>query len=68
MVLDRFGDELGGMQIALADLAANFTDRQPQGPQAYVSQMMIGHPELDRAVVATDAIVAAQAFRRAVMG
>jgi hypothetical protein len=61
-VLDRFGGQLGSVQTALADLAANFANIKAQGPQAYARQMAIDHPEITRATALADAVVAVQAF------
>jgi hypothetical protein len=62
-VLDRFTAELVGAALTgLADLAANFTDPQSQGPQAYASQMMVDHPDLDRARITADSVVAVKTF------
>lgn len=68
-VLERFGDDIrGGTRTALLELGANFTDRKSQGPRAYVEQMMIDHPDLDRAAVAADSVVAVETFCRIVIG
>lgn len=61
-VLQRFGDELDTMRTALDDLLANFDNPDAQGPRAYVEQMLIDHPDLDRTMLAADAIVAVEAF------
>jgi len=63
-VLDRFGDQLASVQIALDDLAANFADHDAQGPRAYAQQMAIDHLEIDGATALADAVVAVQAFCR----
>jgi len=61
-----FSTDLAGVRTALEDLAANFTNAGAQGPQAYVSQMLVDHPELDRAELAADAVVAVDEFSRAI--
>jgi hypothetical protein len=71
-VLEQFGDDLGvPMLTALRELAANFADRETrgagrraQGTEAYVSQMCLDHPDLDRTEVAADAVVGVEAFCR----
>lgn len=66
-VLARFpGEIVGGTRTALDDLAANFADTTAQGPQAYAEQMIIDHPDLDRATVLADAVVAVRTFHRLV--
>jgi hypothetical protein len=68
-VVDRFASDLAGApRTALDDLLANFTDHDAQGPRAYVSQMLVDHPELDPITVAADAIVAVEAFHRGLFG
>jgi hypothetical protein len=65
-VLDRFSGELTGtMGSALDDLRANFAVPDAQGPRAYVGQMLIDHPDLDRTVLAADAVIALDVFHRA---
>jgi hypothetical protein len=61
-VIDRFGQPLGPIRTALADLAANFVDPGAQGPRAYARQMAIDHPEIERATALADAVVAVDAF------
>jgi hypothetical protein len=64
-VLERFGGELtGAIRTALDDLHANFAIGDAQGPRAYVSQMLLDYPDLDRATVAADAVVAVDTFYR----
>ena len=61
----QFGSELvGATRNALNDLAANFSDAASQGSQAYTSQMLADYPELDRAIVTAEAVVAVKAFHR----
>jgi hypothetical protein len=63
MVLSRFGDELtGSIHTAIEDLKANFATPTAQGPVAYAYQILIDHPELDRATVTADAVVAVERF------
>ena len=61
-VLDRFGDQLASVRTALDELAANFADRDTQGPRAYAQQMAIDHPEIGGATALADAVVAVGAF------
>jgi hypothetical protein len=64
----RFSADLACVRTALEDLAANFASAAAQGPQAYVSQMLVDHPELDRATLAADAVVSVSDFCRALQG
>lgn len=62
-VLSRFGDELtGSIRTAIGDLRANFATPTTQGPLAYADQILLDHPELDRATVTADAVVAVDGF------
>ena len=66
-VVDRFGERLvGGVRTALDDLAANFADTDCQGPQSFIDQSLINHPESDPAKLAFDAVLAMQRFQRAI--
>jgi hypothetical protein len=59
----KFDSDLtGSLRTALADLCANFADRTAQGPQAYAEQMVADHPDLDGAILATDAVIAVETF------
>ncbi len=58
-IREVFGDELeGGISTPLKELFANFEAPDSQGSIAYVSQMMVDHPESDPQVLAADAVVA----------
>jgi len=58
-----FPDHLmGSVRTALDDLAANFTRPGDQGPQAYASQMLVDHPELDGPTLQADAVLALEEF------
>lgn len=61
-VLERFGADTRAFRTALDDLLANFADQHAQGPQAYAAQMLVDHPELERATLLADAVVSVQAF------
>lgn len=61
-VLQKFGGETRAFRTALDDLLANFADQHAQGPQAYAGQMLIDHPQLERATLLADAVVSVQAF------
>ena len=63
-VLDCFGPELPAVRTALDDLLANFAAPGSQGPEAYAEQMMIDHPDLDRATLVADAVIAVETFHR----
>jgi hypothetical protein len=55
-VVERFGDQLvGGVRTALDDLANNFADTDCQGPQSFIDQTLINHPDSDPAKLAFDA-------------
>jgi hypothetical protein len=58
----QFSADLALVRTALEDLAANFANAGAQGPQAYISQMLVDHPDLDRATLAADAVVAVGEF------
>lgn len=67
-VLDRVGDELNGsIRTAIEDLRANFATPTAQGPVAYADQILLNHPELDRATVAADAVIAVERFSERVL-
>jgi len=62
-VVERFGDALGGStSTALEELAANFTDPASQGSVAYTDTMFGLHSDLDRDVLANDAVAAVSTF------
>ena len=68
-VRERFAADLvGAARTALDDLLANFAAPEAQGPEAYVSQMLVDHPELDPVTVAADAVVAVEAFHSRLFG
>jgi hypothetical protein len=43
---------------------ANFAAPSAQGPQAYVAQTTLDHPEFDPTMLAADAVVGVEEFRR----
>jgi hypothetical protein len=61
-VVEKFGADTRAFRTALDDLLANFADQHAQGPQAYAGQMLVDHPELERATLLADAVVSVQAF------
>ncbi len=61
-IRERFGPELPSVRTSLDDLLANFGDPTAQGPRAYAEQMRIEHPDLDRTVLAADAVLAVERF------
>jgi hypothetical protein len=68
-VLERFpGEIVGRTRTAVDDLAANFVDPTAQGPRAYAEQMMVDHPDLNRATLLADAVVAIKTFHRLLTG
>ena len=63
LVQERFGADLvGSTRSALDDLRLNFEDPHAQGPQAYASQMILDHPELDFSILLADAVVQSTSF------
>ena len=67
-VLDRFGDDiLGATRSAIADLRANFAEAGTQGPRAYVEQMLLDQPDIDKTVTAADAVAAVERFSALVL-
>lgn len=67
-VLSRFRGELvGPLRTALADLAANFSGPNDQGPIAYSTQMKVDHPEQEDATLRADAVVAVGDFCRTIL-
>ncbi len=67
-VLQMFSDDLHGTtRTALLDLCANFARTADQGPRAYADQMRVEHPELDRAALLADAVLAVEQFCGAVL-
>jgi len=63
MVIDRFGGELTSpIRTAIQDLQANFAKPTMQGPVAYADQILLDHPELDRATVGADAVLVVERF------
>lgn len=64
-IRDKFEADLGGPVLtSLDDLRANFSGPNDQGPVAYAEQMYLDHPELDRATLAADAVLAIRDFHR----
>jgi len=61
-VLASFGHSLGRIDVALTDLAANFSSVGDQGPMAYLEQATLDDPTLDPATAATDARLAVGQF------
>lgn len=57
-VLERFRDELSTLRSALVDLQANFSHVRAQGPEAYADQLLLDHPDLERATLRADAVLA----------
>lgn len=62
-VSQKFGADLAGpISTALVDLVANFQEPNCQGPDAYATQMLLDHPELDRVTLLADAVLAVEQF------
>lgn len=63
VVLERFGGEINrSIRTAIEDLNANFANPTAQGPAAYAEQILLDHPEIDRATATADAVVAVTHF------
>jgi hypothetical protein len=63
-VRKSFEKDLPTVRSALDDLAANFATPDAQGPEAYVAQMTVDHPDLEPKVLAADAVLAVKEFYR----
>jgi hypothetical protein len=61
-VLDVLGPITGSTISNLIDLRANFDGAQAQGTQAYVEQITLDDPEIDRATATADCQLAVEAF------
>ena len=62
-VVEAFGTSPGTrMHTWLVNLRANFADPDAPGPQAYVSQLYIDHPDADLEQAAADAVLAVTEF------
>ncbi len=62
-VIEKLGKAaLTASRTALADIAANFTDPQSQGPVAYADQFLVDHPDNDRSQAKADAVTAVAEF------
>lgn len=67
-VLSKFEHDLAGAPTtALRELRANFVDSHDQGTRAYVAQMLVDHPELDRTMLSAEAVTAADVFCRVLL-
>jgi hypothetical protein len=65
-VVNRFAGALSGsIRTALDDLVANFETTMAQGSQAYVSQIVLDHPEVGASEAAADAMAAVREFHAA---
>jgi hypothetical protein len=62
-IVERFGDgAIKASKTALAELSANFSDPQAQGPVAYADQLLVDHPDYEPAQAKADAIAAVAEF------
>lgn len=66
---ELFSRELegGAIRTALDDLLANFELPDAQGPDAYVSQMMSDHEDMDESTLRADAVTAVSEFHTALL-
>ena len=62
LVREHFADDLDTLHTAFEELRANFADRQAQGPQAYIQQMLADHPDLDEQTLGADAVLSVEQF------
>lgn len=68
-VVETFGNSPGtGMHTWLVNLRANFDNPDAPGPDAYVTQLRIDHPEADFDQAAADAVLAVTEFCDIVAG
>lgn len=56
------GTGFASRDVEVRELRASFADPAAQGPQAYADQMLLDHPDLDRATLLADAVVAVEMF------
>jgi len=62
-VVDRLGKgPITASGTALAELAANFSDPQSQGPVAYADQFLVNQPDYDQSQAKADAVTAVAEF------
>lgn len=62
-VVDRLGKgPIRASGTALAELAANFSDPQSQGPVAYADQFLVNQPDYDQSQAKADAVTAVAEF------
>lgn len=62
-VVNRFGEEARkASRTALAELAANFSDPNSQGPAAYANQFLVDHPDYGLSQAKADAVAAIGEF------
>jgi hypothetical protein len=65
--LGQFADDIGELRTAIVDLQANFADVGAQGSRAHADQLVIDHPEVDRATAAADSVLAVGRFCPAIL-
>jgi hypothetical protein len=56
------------IRTQVLDLQANFADADAQGTLAYVNQITLDHPDLDKDIAAADAQLAVEAFTNDLLG
>ena len=64
----EFEGRLAGVRTELAELAANFADRDAQGARAYADQITLNNPDVDYEMALTDGITAVDDFCRGLAG
>ena len=64
----KFDGRLTGIRTELAELAANFADRDSQGARAYAAQIVLNNVDVDYEEALTEGMVAVEEFCRALSG
>jgi hypothetical protein len=68
-VTEVFGPSIvHAIRTQVLDLQANFADADAQGTLAYVNQITLDHPDLDKDIAAADAQLAVEAFTNDLLG
>jgi hypothetical protein len=67
-VREVFPETIGAIRTLVLDLQGNFADSHALGTIAYVDQITLDHPELDRVTAAADAQLAVTAFTERLLG
>lgn len=62
-VVKRFGEEAPkALRMPFAELRANFSDPESQGPRAYATQFLVDHPDYGLSQAKADAVTAVAEF------